>query len=107
MFEIYPTPSGREIHCKIYIDPGKRIIHVLDLAKNDTMTVTNGIEHIQHEILKRHGLIGSVADWTWVLYGTDGIATTFDHGAFQIAPGKILHWPFLVECCERIRSPEK
>lgn len=95
MFEIYVTELGAEIHCHIHIAKPTATIHVLDANAPDTMSVTNGIEQIQAEIMERHGLAGNIPDWNWILYGTDGIASLFRDGKFELAPENLLYQPFL------------
>lgn len=103
MVEIYRTKNSMELHVQIFIDPDNRRIHVLDQDAEGTMSVTNGIDQIQQEILEKHRLDGEINDWQWVLYGTDGVVSVFEQGQFKIAPGGILHWPFFEVCYERHR----
>ena len=88
--EIYST-SMADVHCLIYVDVKQGTIHVLDVNNEGTTSVTNGIEQIQEQIIKQHNLSGSVADWKWFLYGTDGVASVYEHGEFHVAPTDLLN----------------
>jgi hypothetical protein len=55
----------------------KKEIHILDLNQPNTTSVTNAITFIQEEFAKQgypH------EDYTWVLYGTDGIPALYKRG---------------------------
>lgn len=93
MREVYKVDFGsREVHCKVHVDFSTGTIHILDL--DGSLSLTNGIDYIQENLMKRHNLSGNIGDWNWILYGTDGVASLFN-GDFVFAPGQLIHMPFI------------
>jgi hypothetical protein len=82
-----------KVFCEVHADSKKGCIHVLDVNAPASTSVTNGIDDIREQIMEQHGLPGSVKDWTWILYSTDGVATIFN-GQFAPAPNHLLYPPF-------------
>ncbi|MBL4952099.1 hypothetical protein JK635_07730 [Neobacillus sp. YIM B02564] len=95
MQEVYQTKQGANVICEVFVNQTDGTIHVLDSNQEETTSVTNGIDEIQALILDKHLVSGAIGDWIWVLYGTDGIATLFENGSFQMAPDSLLYKPFV------------
>lgn len=79
--ETYTTKTS-EVRCLVYVSGDT--IHVLDVNHDGTISVTNGIDQIQQQILKKHQLSGDVSNYKWILYGTDGIASQFHNQNFIV-----------------------
>lgn len=57
------------------------IVHVLDLANTSEdahKTVTNGIEEIAGHVMNKLELGDDPREYTWFLYGTDGVVSIFN-----------------------------
>lgn len=91
--------GGINVVCRVLIEKEKNVIHVFDPDSYDAMSVTNGIDLIQPEILRLNDLPGKVEDYTWYLYGTDGIASEYKNKTFSFVP---LESPVLVDEFVRI-----
>lgn len=68
---------GDNIKTSVEIDYNKftNVIHVLDLDQGKT--VTNAIEQLMPKIHTKLKLLGELGDYTWYLYGTDGVVSEY------------------------------
>lgn len=68
---------------RYHIDDDKRVIHVLDLGLPNTTSLTQATDNVQNGILNSIGKsFETNREYTWILYTTDGRATTYEDGDF-------------------------
>lgn len=94
----FPTWANFKCECMISFNAETKIIHVLDDYQQGNTSVTNGVQYGQKAILDELGLKGKVEDYTWYLYGTDGVVSNFKHGQFNfVSPVDPSVDPFTLE----------
>lgn len=79
--------NGIEVDVRTQHDPNHGVVHVLDLARRGSPSVTNSIERLQPQIIDALGLDGGVSSYQWLLYGTDGVISKFEQGTFTFVSG--------------------
>ncbi|MFE8701133.1 hypothetical protein ACFYKX_11060 [Cytobacillus sp. FJAT-54145] len=96
MYRRYKIPRTEiAVACVIHVDEPKKMIHVLDLNEEGTRSVTNGIDDLQPLIIREVHVAKRIEDYTWILYGTDGVASRFENGAFTPIEDAACYRPFL------------
>lgn len=98
MFECMSIPSIDKTDVAVYLDEPNRRVHVLDLALGRT-SLTNSIDLIQEEILRRMGAADTNAQsWEWYLYHTDGAITRYGKRQFlKLTPDNDVLYALFVE----------
>jgi hypothetical protein len=81
-----------------FIDYLNKRIHLLDLNKFGTMTLTNNLDpSFQQELINQESLLSDIMDFDWICYGTDGIITEYSHYNFKFLSYNtlLLHQPYV------------
>lgn len=90
-------------HVDVRLDEQDQVVHVLDLDLGG-MSLTNAIDCDFQKAVADYFGRADILVWRWWLYGTDGIISEFENGAFRFIDRKQAHPDFRAITEERFRQ---
>jgi hypothetical protein len=93
-----------ETQFEYYIDYINKKIHLLDWTQRSSGNLVNNISpDYQKRFLEAEALMQDVIDFDWIIYGSDGLISSYRNYNFKILNVKLpyLHKPYKVICESR------